>query len=228
MLVHGKNCTWPKNTEQLGQTDLWSWYLAEDGHQGGDIENAFAIWQRRTGVRGCIPDVPKAMPGKLPARFREHFRLQVEQLQTAERNASREFNTEVPGTRADLEHATVRRQRQAIRKSRRADDDTPDGIVDQPRCLVRKVSATERTSQNAPNVTNRHVYPFLETARAASRETSPRHFGCKRRSSDFLDARGVELLNRRTPDECLHQIPRARTVDLVTRVTGRDLAAVGQ
>jgi hypothetical protein len=130
--MNGKDCTWSQNPEQIGQADLLIGYLAENSHHGSDIKRVLSIWQAGTGVRGRIANVPKAMPFELPSSLREHFRLQLEQFQTTQGDAARQLDTEVPGARAQLEHATVMRQGKAIRKLRWTDDDAAERIVDQP------------------------------------------------------------------------------------------------
>ena len=58
--------------------------------------------------------------------------------------------------RAELEQATGVRQRQAVREALRADDEPAEGVVDEPRQLVRVVSLPERTSQHSPILSAGH------------------------------------------------------------------------
>lgn len=121
--------------------------LAEYGDENYQIELRFGEGELGAGITCRVSHGEKALRLQFATGLREHFRLQVEQLEASSEDSPREFDAEVPRARPDLQHPAPLHHRQALRELFRGDEESADRIVNQPRALVRKATAAEDSHQ---------------------------------------------------------------------------------
>lgn len=94
-----------------------------------------------SGVGDAEAHIRESSCRHLPAGLREHFRLDVQQLNMTQRNSLCELYTIEPRTRAHLEDPIPGADWESVYQGSRRKKQSPQWIVEQPRKPMRKRSA---------------------------------------------------------------------------------------
>ncbi len=97
--MDGKDTTGAYGAVQALEAGLPIPNLTEDRNDDGDIESLIRIRHADAGILHTVPDVLESLTFELALGFRKHFRLEIEQFQTATGYPARQLNAEVPGAR---------------------------------------------------------------------------------------------------------------------------------